>query len=103
MSFTFSQFAGLHIFLVVADLIYGVLDKIITSFYDNILSPLINIVIGKNIIKKMEVSIGSNENKGILKFGDFISETIKMLIILLIIFNIYISFKQFEKYRKLKK
>lgn len=103
MAFTFSQFAGLHIFLVVADLIYGVLDKIITSFYDNILSPIINVVLGKHIIKKLEVSIGNKNNKETLKFGDFISETIKMLIILLIIFNIYVFFKQFEKFRKLKK
>lgn len=103
MAFTFSQFAGLHIFLVVADLIYGVLDKIITSFYDNILSPIINVILGKHIIKKLEVPIGSNDNQEILKFGDFISETIKMLLILFLIFNIYVSFKQFEKFRKLRK
>ena len=96
MPFSFEQFAGLHVYLIVADLIYNILDKIITSIYDNLLSPLINVTLGKDLMDKLTYKIGPEE-EDVIKIGAIISEVIKMFFIFLIIFY---TFKFAKKYKK---
>lgn len=101
MPFSFEQFAGLHVYLIVADLIYNILDKIIMSIYDNLLSPLINVTIGRDLLNKLTYKIGPEEGD-VLKIGEIIAEIIKMFFIALIIFYVYKFAKKYEKFRKLK-
>jgi len=98
MPFSFGQFAGLHVYLIVADLIYSILDKIITSFYDNLLSPIINVTLGKDLMDKLTYKIGPEE-EDVIKIGAIISEIIKMFFIFLIIFYTYKLTKQFKKFQ----
>ena len=101
MPFSFGQFAGLHIYLIVADLIYNILDKIITSFYDNLLSPVINVTFGKDLMKKLTYQIGKDEDD-VIKLGDIITEIVKMFFILLIIFYTYELFSGYKKFHAKK-
>ena len=101
MPFSFEQFAGLHVYLICADLIYNILDKIIMSIYDNLLSPLINVLLGKDLLNKLTFKIGQEE-EDVIKIGNIIAEIIKMFFIALIIFYVYKFAKKYEKYRKLK-
>ncbi len=96
--FSFSQFAGLHVYLIVADLIYNILDKIISSFYDNLLSPVINVLIGKDLMKLLTYKIGPEE-EDVIKIGAIISEVIKMFFIFLIIFYTYKFAKKYKKFQ----
>ena len=97
MPFSFEQFAGLHVYLIVADLIYNILDKIITSFYDNLLSPVINVTFGKDLMKKLTFQIGKDEDD-VIKLGDIIVEIVKMFFIFLIIFYTYKFASQYKKF-----
>ena len=101
MPFSFETFAGLHVYLIIADLIYNILDKIITSLYENLLSPVINVTLGKDLIDKLTYKIGPGE-EDVIKIGVIIAEVIKMFFIALLIFYVYSFAKKYEKYRKLK-
>ena len=99
MTFSFETFTGLHIYLVIADLLYSILDKILTSFSKNLLDPVLNVLIGKDL-KKLQFKIG-NEEEDVIKIGEILFEIIKMFFIALIIFYIYRYAKKYEKYNKL--
>ena len=101
MPFSFETFAGLHVYLIIADLIYNILDKIIMSIYDNLLSPIINVILGKDLMDKLTYQIGPEE-EDVIKVGAIIAEVIKMFFIALLIFYVYTFAKKYEKYRKLK-
>ena len=98
--FNIETFIGLHIYLVAADLIYNILDRFITSVYDNFLSPLINELLGDSV-NKLRWKIGKSEDS-VIDLGKIISESIKLFIIALMSFYIYVYFKKYKKYNQLK-
>ena len=102
MALCFEQFAGLHLYLIVSDLIFTTLDRILVSLYDNLLSPIINVLIGKNILESLTFKIGPNK-KDVIKIGDIIAEVIKMFIIVILIFYTFQFAKKYEKFKKMKK
>ena len=102
MTFSFEQFAGLHLYLIVADLIFSVLDRIVISIYENLLSPVINTILGKSLLDLLTIQIGPCK-KDVIKIGDIIAEVIKMFIILIMIFYTYKFAKKYEKFKSLKK
>lgn len=97
MSFSIETFVGLHVYLISAHLIYNILDRFMISFYDNLLSPFVNILVGKNLFEKLKWQIEKEED--IIDLGEIIAETVKLTIFVLLSYNVY---KYFKKHKKLK-
>ena len=102
MPFSIETFVGLHIYLVAADLIYNILDRFMVSFYDNLLSPFVNALLGEDFFEKLKWQMGKKE-ENVIDLGAIISETVKLTILVLLSYNIYKYFKKYAKFRSLKK
>jgi len=98
--FNIETFIGLHIYLVAADLIYNILDRFITSIYENLLSPLINELLGDGV-KSLKWKIGKDED-AIIDLGAIIRECVKLFFIALMSYYMYSYFQKYKKYKGLK-
>ena len=96
-NFHLETFIGLHIFLVSADLIFNILNSFINTFSDNLIVPLINILVGK-FIKSLKWKVGEEE-EDIIDLSKIIKEIIRLIIISIFIFYVYVYFKKYKKYR----
>jgi len=99
-NFNIETFIGLHIYLVAADLIYNILDRFITCIYDNLLSPLVNVLLG-DTVSSFRWKIGKDEDD-VIDLGKIVKESVKLFIIALMSFYMYKYFKKYKKYKDLK-
>jgi len=90
---------GSHVYIVVGSLIYGILEKIMYSFEENILSPFIHMLIGDQFFDNWKWQIGKDEND-VIDLGKFVADGIKVIILLLITYNIYIYFDHYKNVSK---
>ena len=102
MAFSIETFVGLHIYLVAADLIYNILDKFMTSLYDNLISPFVDMLFGENFFERLKWNAGK-DGKTVIDIGAIIAEAVKVFFLALFAFNVYIYFQKYEKFRNLKK
>lgn len=70
--------------LAVAVIIGGAFGKIITSLVDDIIMPLVGILIGGHDFSKMVVQVGD----ATVKYGNFIQMIVQFLIVAYVIFMI---------------
>lgn len=97
-SLSFTDFAGLNIFLVIADVIFKLIEKLIDSFNDNIVFPSLNYFVPKKFWDKFRISIGD----GHIHFGKFILDMVKLTTTALVVYLLWRFFGRFEKLKKLK-
>lgn len=82
--------------LAVGVIIGGAFGKIITSLVDNILMPIVGMIIGGHDFSELSVKVGT----ATLKYGLFIQNVIDFLIIALCIFLIVKAFNKVSKKKK---
>ena len=99
MALGIQNFMGSHIYIVVGSLIYVILEKIMMSLEQNLLSPFINMLLGEKILNKLKWQIGKNE-EDIIDLGKFFADGLKVIILLLITYNIYIYFEDYKSFSK---
>jgi hypothetical protein len=96
MGFHFESFVGLHIYLVIADLIYGVLASALENLEKNIIDPLLESYF-KNLYE-LKISAKSK-----IKLGDFTYSLIKSIFNAILIYGIYQYTLKYKKFESLKK
>lgn len=74
--------------MAVGVIIGGAFGKIVTSLVDNILMPLIGVIIGGIDFSNLSVTIGSGANPAVIGYGLFIQNIIDFLIVAACIFFI---------------
>ena len=89
------NFMGSHVYIVVGSLIYGILEKLMLSFEDNILSPFIDMVLGKDFFDKFQMRFGKKENN-VIDLGKFLADGLKVIVLLLITYKLYLYFEQYK-------
>lgn len=91
----FREFAirGNVIDLAVAVIIGGAFGKIVSSLVDNILMPLIGLLIGGIDFKALAVTIGSAK----VEYGLFIQNVVDFIIIAFVIFLIVRAMNRFKR------
>ena len=96
----FKKFAmkGNIIDLAVGIIIGGAFNKIVSSLVEDIIMPLIGIILGKINISKAVISVGDAE----IKYGMFIQNIIDFVIIAFSVFIIVKSFNKLTSVRKTK-
>lgn len=94
-SFHFEAFIGLHILLVVADLIFTV----ISTFFDNIEKNIIDPLLESYFKDLYEIKISV---KSKLKIGNFLYGLIKSILSTILIFTIYKYTLKYKKFKSLK-
>ena len=100
MGFSIETFVGLHIYLVAADLIYNILDKFMSSLYENLLSPFIDMLLGENFFAKLKWTVGEDKT---IDLGAILAEGIKVFFLALFAFYMYQYFQKYAKFHSLKK
>ena len=81
--------------MAVGIIIGGAFGKIVTSLVNDIIMPLISILIGKVDFSDMVLTVGNAS----IKYGSFITTIVDFLIIA---FSIFIAIKYFNKLNKIK-
>ena len=99
MALGIQNFMGSHVYIVVGSLIYGILEKIMLSLEDNILSPFIHMLLGDRFFDKLKWQIGKDE-EDILDVGKFLADGLKVMILLLITYQLYIYFEDYKNVSK---
>lgn len=89
------SFIGFKIYLLIADLIHGLLDRLIDSFYDTILSPGIELITG-NKLKKLQWTVVGNEKEITFDLGQLIEEFVKVCIMFIVIYYVYVYFQKYK-------
>ena len=84
---------GSVIDLAVAVVIGGAFTKIVNSLVDDIIMPIIGVIIGGINFEHLMITVGTAE----IKYGMFIQEIVNFLLIALVIFSIIKSINQFKK------
>lgn len=84
---------GSVIDLAVAVVIGGAFTKIVNSLVDDIIMPIIGVIIGGINFEKLMVTIGTAE----IKYGMFIQAIVNFLLIALVIFSVIKAINQFKK------
>lgn len=92
MPLCLQNFMGSHIYIVVGSLIYGILEKIMFSFEENILSPFIDIILGEDFFDQFKIKV----NEHVIDLGKFLADGLKVVILLLITYNLYIYFDHYK-------
>ena len=85
--------------LAVGVIIGGAFGKIVTSLVDNILMPLVGMILGGVNFSELSVKVGS----ATLNYGLFIQNVIDFLIVAFVIFLIVKSFNKMRKPKKEEK
>lgn len=89
---------GSVIDLAVAVVIGGAFTKIVNSLVDDIIMPIIGVIIGGINFESLMVTVGTAE----IKYGMFIQAIVNFLLIALVIFTIIKSINQFKKKEEAK-
>lgn len=84
---------GSVIDLAVAVVIGGAFTKIVNSLVDDIIMPIIGVIIGGINFENLMITVGTAE----IKYGMFIQAIVNFLLIALVIFSIIKSINQFKK------
>ncbi len=84
---------GSVIDLAVAVVIGGAFTKIVNSLVDDIIMPIIGVIIGGINFENLMITVGTAE----IKYGMFIQAIVNFLLISLVIFSIIKSINQFKK------
>lgn len=71
-----------------------------TSLYDNLLSPFIDMLLGENFFEKLKWDIGNDK---VIDLGAILAEGIKVFFLALLSFYMYQYFKKYAKFNSLKK
>lgn len=100
-SFSLETFIGLHIYLISADLIFGILDSFIQTISKNFLIPVINTLLGRHV-NHLKFQIGKTEDD-VIDLGSILKEIVRLFIIIVFIYITYIYFSKYKKYNGLKK
>lgn len=72
--------------MAVGVIIGGAFGKIVSSLVDDVLMPLVGMVTGNVDFTTLAFQIGDGEGAAVLKYGNFIQNTIDFLIVTLCIF-----------------
>ena len=72
--------------MAVGVIIGGAFGKIVSSLVDDVLMPLVGMVTGNVDFTTLAFQIGDGEGAAVLKYGNFIQNTIDFLIVALCIF-----------------
>lgn len=84
---------GSVIDLAVAVVIGGAFTKIVNSLVDDIIMPIIGVIIGGINFEHLMITVGTAE----IRYGMFIQAIVNFLLISLVIFSIIKSINQFKK------
>lgn len=84
---------GSVIDLAVAVVIGGAFTKIVNSLVDDIIMPIIGVIIGGINFEKLMLTVGTAE----IKYGMFIQAVVNFLLIALVIFTIIKAINKFKK------
>ena len=84
---------GSVIDLAVAVVIGGAFTKIVNSLVNDIIMPIIGVIIGGINFEHLMITVGTAE----IKYGMFIQAIVNFLLISLVIFSIIKSINQFKK------
>lgn len=84
---------GSVIDLAVAVVIGGAFTKIVNSLVDDIVMPIIGVIIGGINFEHLMITVGTAE----IKYGMFIQTIVNFILISLVIFSIIKSINQFKK------
>ena len=84
---------GSVIDLAVAVVIGGAFTKIVNSLVDDIIMPIIGVIIGGINFENLMITVGTAE----IRYGMFIQAIVNFLLISLVIFSIIKSINQFKK------
>lgn len=84
---------GSVIDLAVAVVIGGAFTKIVNSLVDDIIMPIIGVIIGGINFENLMVTVGTAE----IKYGMFIQTIVNFLLIALVIFSVIKAINQFKK------
>ena len=84
---------GSVIDLAVAVVIGGAFTKIVNSLVDDIIMPIIGVIIGGINFEHLMITVGTAE----IKYGMFIQAIVNFILISLVIFSIIKSINQFKK------
>lgn len=79
--------------LAVAVVIGGAFTKIVNSLVDDIIIPIIGVIIGGINFENLMVTVGTAE----IKYGMFIQAVVNFLLIALVIFTIIKAINKFKK------
>lgn len=79
--------------LAVAVVIGGAFTKIVNSLVDDIIMPIIGVIIGGINFENLMVTVGTAE----IKYGMFIQAVVNFLLIALVIFTIIKAINKFKK------
>lgn len=95
MTFHFETFVGLHIYLVVADLIFSVISSVFENIERNIIDPLLS----SYFINLYELKLSA---KSKIKFGDFFYSLFKSIINAALAYMVYLYTIKYKKFKSLK-
>lgn len=84
---------GSVIDLAVAVVIGGAFTRIVNSLVDDIIMPIIGVIIGGINFENLMVTVGTAE----IKYGMFIQSIVNFLLIALVIFSVIKAINQFKK------
>lgn len=84
---------GSVIDLAVAVVIGGAFTKIVNSLVDDIIMPIIGVIIGGINFEHLMITVGTAE----IKYGMFIQTIVNFILISFVIFSIIKSINQFKK------
>ena len=84
---------GSVIDLAVAVVIGGAFTKIVNSLVDDIIMPIIGVIIGGINFENLMITVGTAE----IKYGMFIQTIVNFILISFVIFSIIKSINQFKK------
>lgn len=79
--------------LAVAVVIGGAFTKIVNSLVDDIIMPIIGVIIGGINFENLMLTVGTAE----IKYGMFIQAVVNFLLIALVIFSVIKAINQFKK------
>ncbi|MCM1321805.1 MAG: large-conductance mechanosensitive channel protein MscL [Bacteroides sp.] len=82
--------------MAVGVIIGGAFGKIVTSFVNDIIMPLIGLALGRLDFAGLSIEIGSS----VIKYGNFIQTVVDFLIIAVCIFFVIRVFESFKKKEK---
>lgn len=89
---------GSVIDLAVAVVIGGAFTKIVNSLVDDIIMPIIGVIIGGINFEHLMITVGTAE----IKYGMFIQAIVNFILIALVIFSIIKSINKFKKKEEAK-
>jgi large conductance mechanosensitive channel len=85
--------------MAVGVIIGGAFGKIVSSLVDDVLMPLVGMITGNVDFTKLALTIGEGDDAAVLKYGNFIQNTVDFLIVA---FCIFLMLKGINKLNKKK-